>query len=334
MVAMLTETQDHIYDKLMEMFSLTGSMWRSFLVVMIAMITHVVILPGCSLNLGCNENSYHIDPIRCPPPQSRKEPNYIYSPNFYLEVTKSWEGRQIEDLINYGNWGNPVRSFGVCPKDCKGWRGDVSKVYTWNESGYDKPPKRVWDDRFYGFKDDYSDSERLYCKTQVGVDAKGKIIQMALDQEDFPYEKLIFRLWKGDECEGLIRAGEWSPKVAPGWYGSASDYTWPGLNLLRSWMGRQVNEMIKHWGKPAEIRNLSQKDIKSYISKYTGGDGQSVWWRAKEGALTCSINFFVDDQGKIFRHNLKDPTPCGQMKSVKAKWRAAPEAPPAKKPAT
>jgi hypothetical protein len=184
-------------------------------------------------------------------------------------------------LFKYGNWGNGSPRVRICPQDCKGWRGDVSKVHSWFVKGYS-----------------------IHCETEVGVDANGKIIQIERDNEFY-----LFRL---ADCDKLIDSGQWSPNVSPDWY---SSHAW-----LLSWIGRQIDEVIKRWGQPTEIAEYDRKYM-----KYS--------WRAQEGSLTCSVSFRVDDQGKIRGHHIPFPTECAQMKSVKAKWRAAPEAPPAKKPA-
>ena len=128
-----------------------------------------------------------------------------------------------------------------------------------------------------------------------------------------------------------------------------------GEEIAMSWVGRQIDELIEHWGRPWEIRNCDQECIKKTILRtnpeYTGKDARWYTWKetgqwvmkTRMGNLpfthheemvqdTCLISFAVDDKGKIIRSGGWGISTDCTLLIRQTNWREAPERPPTKKP--
>ena len=123
-------------------------------------------------------------------PQSEnkpKKPTPKY-PSPYEEAAMSWEGHNIDELLD--SWTDPPtnrRSGYPCPSSiCSDSPSYVTKVYSWSLP---------------------------YCNTKFGVYDTGKIVWIRLNSEG-----LLEDLLTWGDCDSLIRSGKWSPKIAPGWY--------------------------------------------------------------------------------------------------------------------
>ena len=171
----------------------------------------------------------------------------------YEMVIWSWEGRQIDEMLQFRYWrkwanGHKVR---ICPQDkeCAGYPPNVAKLHILRRGGVGACIGNIicqWE---------------TACKTTVAVDDKGKILSIAPGNIS--------------ACNQAMTDGYTAPGLAPGWnpyptgnYPDTPYYkpyyyesVWPYHEMLASWWGggwlneHQIDELLEYgnWGPPTRI---------------------------------------------------------------------------------